>query len=434
MPHSTPQLSRLVLALEVLLLLNPLVPGFAADRGIADFPKLSSGRDWPWWRGPSRNGMAPNPSAPTTFSDTDNVAWKVPVPGRGHSSPIVVGGRIYLTTADESQQVQSVLAFDRATGRSLWKVDISKGGFPARNHAKNTEATPTIASDGERLFVTFFHHQAIQATALDLDGKTVWQRSAGNFNPKRYEYGYAPSPLLYRGTVIVAGEYDGDSFLTALDRSSGQPVWRTPRPNNITFSSPVVAHVGGRDQLLISGAEQVASYDPTTGKPLWTTPGTTAATCGTMVWDGDVVIASGGYPKSETLAVRADGSGTVLWRNNQKCYEQSMLAHAGYVYGLTDGGVLYCWQVQDGKEMWKQRLQGPVSASPVLVGGHIYWANENGTWYVFRPNPQRFDPVAENRLGEEGFASPAVSGNQLLIRTAVGSRAKRQEFLYCLGK
>ena len=407
----------------------------APDRGIGDFPKLSAERDWPWWRGPSRNGVAVSPTAPTKFSDTDNVVWKTPVPGRGHSSPIVIGSQIILSTASKSPQVQSVVAFDRKTGKQVWKTDISEGGFPEKNHAKNTEATPTVACDGERLFVTFFHHETVQCTALDMSGKKVWQETVGPFNPRAFRYGYAPSPTLYRGSVIVSAEYDGESAITALDRQSGKQLWRTKRQSMITFSTPVVAHVAGKDQLLISGAGQVASYDPSNGKPLWTTPGTTAATCGTMVWDGDIVIASGGYPKSETIAVKADGSGKVLWKNEEKCYEQSMLTHQGYVYALNDRGILFCWQASDGTEMWKERLfTGPTSASPVLVGGNIYWPNESGQWFVFKPNPQKYESVAENQLGDEGFASPAVVGGQMFVRTADSSGGKRQEWLYCFGK
>lgn len=405
------------------------------DRGIADFPKLSAKTDWPWWRGPSRNGVAASDAAPPTkWSNTENVTWKVPVPGRGHSSPIVVGDKIFLETADEAKKVQSVVAFDRKTGKQLWKTDLSTGGFPAKNHPKNTEASPTLASDGERLYAAFFHHEKLEATALDLMGKKVWQKTVGPFNPKTFEYGYAPSPTLYRETVIFSAEYDGDSAITALDRKTGNQVWRTKRQSMITFSTPIVAHVAGKDQLLISGAMQVASYDPANGNELWKTPGTTAATCGTMVWDGDIVFASGGYPKPETIAVKADGSAKVLWTNNQKCYEQSMLAVDGYVYGLTDNGIQFCWRGSDGREMWKERLKGPVSSSPVLAGGHIYQANELGTWWVFKPNPDKFDLVAENQLEGEAFPSPAVVGNQLFLRTAKGGGRGRQEMLYCIGK
>jgi outer membrane protein assembly factor BamB len=403
----------------------------ADEKGIADFPKLSASQDWPWWRGPLRNGTAGDVPVPTKLGDADHVAWKVRVPFRGHSSPTVVGNRVFLTTADRSDEVHYVLAFDRATGASLWQVEVNRGGFPAKNHRNNTEATSTVASDGERLFATFYHHDKVVAVALDFDGKILWKKDVCAFRPRTYEYGYAPSPMIYQGTVIVSAEYDGDSYITALDRQTGERAWRATRPTMITFSTPVVAHLAGKDQLLVSGAQKVSAYDPANGNPLWSTEGTTFATCGTMVWDKDIVFASGGYPKPETVAVKADGSGAVLWRNNQKCYEQSMLAWQGHVYALTDNGVMFCWRGSDGKEMWKERLKGPVSASPVLANGHIYWANELGTLYVFRPTPERFDLIAENQIGDSSFPSPAICGGQIFLRIAKGAGGERQEWLYC---
>lgn len=406
----------------------------AADRAIVDFPNLSIKTDWPWWRGPYRNGIASDDPVPVRFSDSENMLWKVPVPGRGHSSPVVVGNRIFLTTANEKEKIHTVLAFDRGSGKGLWKVDVNKGEFPAKNHPKNTEASPTIASDGERLFATFYHHDKVEAVALDFEGREVWKEPVCPFRPRTFEYGYAPSPLLYADHVIIAAEFDGKSFLTALNRKTGQRAWQAPRPNMITFSSPVITHVAGKDQMLISGADSVWSYDPRNGKELWSTKGTTLATCGTMVWDGDIVFASGGYPKPETLAVKADGSGKVLWRNNQKCYEQSMLAFDGHLYGLTDSGVMFCWRATDGREMWKERLKGPVSASPVLAGGNIYWANEEGTLYVFAATPKHFQLVAQNQIGNDSFASPAICGGQIFLRVADKSPNGRQEYLYCFGK
>lgn len=406
-----------------------------AQLNIASFKGLDQQQDWPWWRGPARDGIVgEHQSVPTKFGQNEAVLWKSPVPGRGHGSPIVVGNRVFLATADETRQTQGVLAYDLQTGKPLWQKLISRGGFPEANHPKNTEASSTIASDGARLFVPFFHHKQVQLTCMDLDGRQIWQKTVAPFNPRKYQYGYAASPVLYGDMVIVAAEYDGRSFISAFNAKTGGDVWRIPRAANITFSSPVIANVAGRDQLLISGSEQVSSYDPKTGQALWSVPGTTAATCGTMVWEGDTVFASGGYPKAETIAVRADGSGTVVWRNNKKCYEQSMIVVDGYLYGLTDRGVLYCWRTQDGNEMWRARLSGPVSASPIYVGGHIYWANESGVVFVFRPNAEKFELVAENRLGNESFASPAVAQNKLLLRIAEGSKPNRQEYLVAIGQ
>lgn len=410
------------------------LPVPAAD-AIPGFHKLSAETDWPWWRGPSRSGIAPSSAAPPiTWSETENIVWKTPVPGRGHSSPTVIGNRVYLETADERAQVQSVLAFDRSTGKQVWKTDISRGGFP-RTHPKNSHATPTIAGDGERLFAAFHHHDRLQAVALDAEGKIVWNRSLGEFHPTRFEYGYAPSPVVYRDSVIIAAEYDGDSFIAALRREDGGQLWRTPRPNNITFSTPSIGTIGGRDLLAISGDDRIACYDPASGRPLWSVEATTAATCGTVVWDGDLLFASGGYPEPGTAAVRvAAGRGQVIWANGQKCYEQSMLAYQGYLYALTDKGVLYCFRGSDGTMMWQKRLRGPVSASPVLAGGHIYWANELGTMYVFQPDPAECRMMSENVLGDEAFASPAVGGNQLFLRVAERTSDGRQEYLYCVGR
>jgi hypothetical protein len=427
-------MTRLCSVLACLFFAGLIDSGVSADeKGIGDFPQLSAKNDWPWWRGPLRNGVADQVAVPVKFSETDQVIWKTPVPGRGHSSPTVVGNRVFLTTATTAEQIHEVLAVDRTTGKPLWRKEVNRGGFPAKNHPKNTEATATLACDGERLFAAFYHHDKVVAVTLNFAGEVVWEKEVCRFRPKTYEYGYAPSPVLYQNTVLIAAEYDGESSITALDRQSGDRVWQAPRPTMITFSTPMIAHVAGKDQLLISGAQKVSAYDPATGKPLWSVDGTTLATCGTMVWDGEIVFASGGYPKAETLAIKADGSGEVLWRNNQKCYEQSMLAHDGYLYALTDNGVMFCWRGTDGKEMWKERLKGPVSASPVLANGNLYWANELGTLYVVRANPERFEKVAENQIGSDSFPSPAICGGQIFLRVGKGTGKERQEWLYCFG-
>lgn len=401
------------------------------DSAVAD---IDAKNEWPWWRGTTRDGKSPAAeNIPTKFSETENVLWKVPVLGRGHGSPIVVKSIVCIPTADEEKQTHSVLAFDRETGKALWNKELSQGGFPARNHPKNTEASSTLASDGTLIFATFFHHKTIELFALSLQGEVVWKKVAGAFDPKMFEYGYAPSPVLYQDMVIVTGEYDGDGFIKAFRRSNGEEVWAIARPKSISFSSPVVAYVDDKPQLLISGQQFVMSYDPNTGKQLWSVTGTTFATCGTMVWDGNNVYASGGFPKAETIAIAGDGSKNVLWRNNKKCYEQSMLAHAGNVYALTDNGIAYCWDGASGEQKWEKRLKGPVSSSPVLLGDRILWANEGGTFYVWRASPDKFELLAENQVGDESFASPAVAGGRLFLRVAKQVDEKRQEYLFCIG-
>ena len=389
--------------------------------------------DWSQWRGPNHNNVAEaGQSIPTAWSETDNVVWKVEVPGRGHSSPIVIGDLIVLTSADEQGQQQGVFGFDRRTGKRLWGTVVSQGGFP-KIHTKNTHASSTACSDGSQIYATFNHHNKVEAVALDMQGKIVWQKDVGGFIPKQYEYGYAAAPTLSNGNLIISGDCDTVAWVKALDTRSGRVSWQQERPRKLNWSSPIIGNVAGREQLFISGCDMMAAYDPRTGRSLWSTPCLTMATCGTVVWDDDTVYASGGYPKKETVAVKADGSGTILWTNTVKCYEQSMLIHEGHLYAVDDGGVAYCWHAKSGREMWRSRLRGPISASPVLVGDTIYASNEKGTTFVFKANPASFQAVGQNQLGTVSFATPAVVDNRIYLRVADGQGGGRKETLYAIG-
>lgn len=397
---------------------------------IDSFPSVDARNDWPWWRGISRDGHAMG-TAPKSL-DSKSLLWSQATPGRGHGSPIVVGSQLVLLTADESQQVHSVFALDRKTGKQRWQYVLNRGGFPEDNHPKNTEASPTLACDGQRVIAAAFHHGAIWVTSLTMDGKKEWEIKVGDYNPTRYRYGYAASPVVYGDVVIIAYEYDGPSGLVALRRKDGAEVWRTDRPGTITFSSPVVTSYQGKDYLLISGYDHLRAYDPATGKELWSSQGAATATCGTMVWDAGVVFASGGYPQSETVAVDIK-SGKPLWRNRLKSYEQSMVATGGHVYAYTDSGVLYCWESKTGVEKWRHRLTDKISASGVLVENRIYWANEAGSLWVFEANPEKYIEISQNKVGDEAFASPAVCGGQLFLRIARMEGRDRQEYVVCYG-
>lgn len=389
-------------------------------------------KDWTQWRGPNHNNVAEaEQGVPTEWSETKNVIWKVDILGRGHASPVITGNTIVLCSADDQGQTQAVIAFDRRSGKQLWLTTISQGGFP-RTHDKNTHASPTAATDGKHVFATFCHHEKIEAVALDMKGKIVWRKEVGGFRPKAYEYGYAASPTIYRDKLIISGDCDTIAWLKALKISDGNVAWEQQREKMLNWSSPIVASIAGHDQLLLSGTHKIASYDPESGKPFWSTPCLTMATCGTCIWEGDLIFASGGYPDPETVAVKADGSG-VAWKNKVKCYEQSMVVHKGYLYAFADNGIAYCWNAQTGKEMWKQRLSGPVSASPLIVGDTIFATNEAGTTWAFKTNPDKYEQLAENQLGDSAFASFAAVDGQLFIRAARGDGAGRKETLYCIG-
>lgn len=401
-------------------------------------------QDWLQWRGPTgdnhaaKDNAGADATAPTAWSEDAGLVWKTPVPGRGHSSPTIVGDRIYLITADADAQTQSLLIYDKKTGEVVREVLTHKGKLPANIHPSNSHATSTVASDGERVFALFFNADAAIVTAYDLQGEKLWQERIGGFDPKAYQFGFGSSPRLVDGALVVASEYDGpDSGIYGLNPATGKRLWKAPRLENLSWSSPSVTPVGGKSQLLMSGANKLVSYEPATGKVLWSLDDeSTDATCGTMVWDEKLglAFASGGFPGSFTLAVKLNGDHEVVWRNGIKNYEQSLLVVDGYVYASADRGIAYCWRGSDGKEMWKERLGGKFSASPVLVGKTIYATNEEGATHVYEANPEKFVRVAQNQLGDSAFATTTPADGRLYHRYAKTEDGKRQEYLVAIGE
>jgi outer membrane protein assembly factor BamB len=388
--------------------------------------------DWPSWRGPQQNGQALPQEVPTTWRSTENVLWSVNVPGRGHSSPVVCGGKVFLATALESEQKQLVLAYQQSDGNPLWQTVVHTGNFPGSGelHKKGTNANGTVACDGERIFVGFLNSGAITVSALDLDGKILWQQEVGKFNSK---FGYAPSPLIYKSFVIIAADNQGGGYLAALDRATGAVRWRKARAALSSYSSPMIASVSGKDQLLISGCHEVASFDPATGEQLWTLPGTAEATCGTVVTSEDLVFASGGYPESETICVRGDGSRKV-WNVREKIYEPSMVVFQGNLLGIADNGIGYLWEAAGGKQLWRERLNDQFSASPVVCGDNVFVPSLSGHTLVLTKEGEGMKVVARNKLGTDTYASPAICGGRIYLRVGEGDGEGRVEKLYCIGQ
>ncbi|MCF6286891.1 MAG: PQQ-binding-like beta-propeller repeat protein, partial [Candidatus Hydrogenedentes bacterium] len=277
--------------------------------------------DWAWWRGPTRNGVAAaGQTPPLQWDDEKNVLWKSSVPGRGHASPTVVGERIFLATADEEQEIQSVLCYDRKSGKQRWKTDIHNGGFATaeRNgHIRSSKASSTLACDGQRVFATFLNDNAIYITALGLDGEQLWQQKVCDF---KIFQGYAASPAVYGPLVIVSADHRGGGTVAGFDRVTGKLVWTQKRPELPNYTSPIILNMAGRDQLIILGCDLVSSYDPLTGKKGWEVEGSTVETVSSAVSDGQVLVTSGGYPSKHISVVRGDGSGEVLWRNETRVY------------------------------------------------------------------------------------------------------------------
>lgn len=402
-------------------------------------PGQARAENWPGWRGPNGdNHAAADTDAPIRWDTKSgaNVAWKTAIPGRGHSSPVVIDDSIFLTTAEADKETQSLLKLDRKSGRLMDQWVLHRGTLPTRIHSNNSHASPTPVYDGEHLFVCFYTDDAIWLTAMTTSGQEVWKNRVCEFKPSAFEFGYGASPLVEDDLVIVAAEYDGrDSGIYALNRRTGKQVWKITRPQNLNFASPVVATITGQRQLLLAGADTISAFDPQSGRELWTVDASTEAICGTIVWDGRRILVSGGNPVPGTWCVSGDGSQAQLWDNRVMCYEQSLLTIKNYVFAVADNGVAYCWRTRDGGEMWKKRLfAGPISASPLLVGDRIYIASQSGTVYVISASPNRFDLLAENRTGDSMFASPVAVDDRLYLRCAVGFGNDRQEYLVAIGQ
>lgn len=390
-----------------------------------------SATDWPWWRGPDRNGVAdPNQHPPLEWSPSENVLWERPIPGRGHGSPTIVADRIYLAIADRDRNLQSVLCLDRETGQTVWETVVHRGGLMKKNE-KASQASSTVACDGERLFINFLNDGAVTTTALGLDGELLWQSKVSDYE---IHQGYGSSPAIYQDLVIVSADNKGGGAIVAFDRASGDERWRQARPEKPNYPSPIILHVDGRDQLLMTGCDLVSSFDPQTGERLWEIEGATTECVTSTVTDGNLIYTSGGYPLNHLAAVRADGSGEVAWETGDSLYVPSLLIKDGYLYGVLDAGVAVCWKADTGVEQWKARLGGNFTASPVLVGDRIYAIDEGAVTSIFRASPDRFELLGKNELADDAFATPTIVGGRIYARVGFREGDGRQEKLICIGE
>ena len=418
----------------IFLCIPMLCSGYAAGEEhlttLVDDRMQISPLDWPWWRGPFRNGVAAvEQNLPTCWSESENVIWKTAVPGRGHGSPVVVADHVYVATADIDRDLQSVLCLNRSTGKQEWEAILHQGGLMTKNK-KASAASSTPAWDGERLFANFLNDGAVFTTALDSSGRQLWQTRVSDYV---IHQGYGSSPAVYQDLVIVSADNKGGGAIVALDRVTGDEVWRHSRPKLPNYASPTILSVSGKDQLIFIGCKLVTSLDPLSGETNWEIPGATEECVTSTVTDGTHVFSSGGWPDNHVSAIKADGSGSVVWRNRTRVYVPSMIMKEGYLFGILDAGVATCWKSDTGQEMWKSRLGGVFSSSPILVGEKILVTNETGETFIFDANPKRFKLIAKNQLGDNVFATPAICGGRIYTRVAHQQGDTRQEYLYCVG-
>ena len=406
---------------------------------------LIRAENWPGWRGPSGDGISAGKGIPTKWSSKENIAWRIAVPGEGHSSPIVWGDKVFLTSSLTEKNKRILLCIDRLSGQTVWQRDVVQSP-PETVHRLNSRASGTPATDGKQVYVTFMRAEGdeviapnvgserlitpgkIIVAAYDLDGNEKWKTNVGDFLSA---HGFNTCPVLFEDLVILNGDHDGNAYLVALDRQSGRQRWRTRRENKTrSYVTPIIREIDGITQMILSGSLCIASYDPRNGKRHWIVDGPTEQFVASMVYDGKYVFATGGYPERHTLAIRPGGKGNVTdthiaWRTTRgAAYVPSPIISGRYLLMVADSGIASCFEARTGKRHWMERLPGGHSPSPVSADGLVYFVSDRGVTTIIRPS-ETFAVIAKNELGEPVSASPAISQGQIFLRT--------HQHLYCIG-
>jgi len=375
--------------------------------------------DWPEFRGPTGQGHSSERGVPFEWSEAQNVVWKTRVPGLGWSSPVVAGGRVWLTTAvNDRGGSMRALSFDVDTGRQLVDVEVFRARSADPLNAKNSLASPTPIADGDRLYV---HFGSDGTAALTSSGEIVWKTRL------RYEsqHGNGGSPVLFRDLLIFSADGSDEAFVVALDKQTGKVRWKTPRrqPWDQAYSTPLLIRVGDRDQLVSVGAYRAAAYDPSSGKEIWRVSYADGfSNVPRPVYGHGLVYIATGFQQPTLLAVRPDGSGDVTkthvaWTLKRGApLTPSPLAVGNELYIVNDGGIAQCLDAATGTTHWVQRLGPAYSASPVFADGRIYFLSEDGTSTVIAPG-REFKQLAASALDGEILASMAVSERSIFIRT-----------------
>jgi outer membrane protein assembly factor BamB len=375
------------------------------------------------FRGPHLDGVSREKDEfPTKWSAPDNIAWKREIPGTGHSSPVVTGDRIFLTTCVEESGERLLLCLDRRDGHIVWSKTVLKAPLE-RKHKLNSYASSTPATDGKHVWVTFLDQPHIRVACYDMAGHEVWVKTPGRFNSP---HGFCSSPILHDDLVIVNCDQDNQAaYIVALKKDSGAEQYRIDRPNRTrSYSVPLVVDAGGKKQMVLTGSKCTASYDPATGQRHWLFDGPTEQFVASVVYADDMFFITGGYPEHHILGVRPDGS--IAWRSTRNTsYVPSPIAHRGLFFIVSDEGIASCYEPRSGKMLWNERLSRHVSASMVAAGEHIYVLDDFGTMYVLRAG-RTFELVAKNALKEECYASPALAEGKIFVRGVKN--------LYCIGK
>jgi len=423
------------------LLLSVRIAGLGVSRPAADH--------WPQWRGLNGAGIGEG-AYPDRWSPTEHIAWKTEIPGKGHSSPVVWGDRVFVTTAIEGAVIPGwkapvhlgfdgkpgyvneastgvghmltlkVYAVQADTGKILWERTSFEGPPFDDRHRSNTYASPTIATDGTLVYAFF---ESAGFYAYDVDGTLKWKLDLGGM--AKGGLGPGTSPLIYENLVILQcdQEMGEGSFLAAFDRTNGKEIWRVSRTMRRTWATPIIVSAAGRDELIASGAEAVIAYDPKTGKELWTGPGTVSHPIPSIVTGRGLVFATAGSGAKVVLALRPgalqDADGRVAWRYNKgAAYVTSPIFYGGYLYLVSDAGIMTCLDPVTGAiqyEGGRVPVPATIRSSPVAFGDKILLTSEDGDTFVIRAGPKH-EVLATNSVDEPVWASLALARSMVFIR------------------
>jgi outer membrane protein assembly factor BamB len=398
---------------------------------------------WPQWRGPYATGISKQATPPTTWSEAKGVQWKIEIPGRGSSSPIVWGDRLFIQTAipasapagDASHAPRGginpremhrfvVYAIDRQTGKILWERTAHQAVPHEASHTDNgTWASSSAATDGEHVIAYF---ESFGLYAYDLNGKLIWQKDLGD-KQMRNEFGEGSTPALYGNFIVVVWDHQGQSFIVTLDKRTGAEVWRANRDEIDTWATPLVVEHDGRAQVVVNGMNKVRSYDLQTGKIVWESPGTTMNPIPSPVSGNGMVFVTSGFRGNNLKAIRLAGasgdiagSGQIVWSIDRDTpYVPSPLLYDGIIYFIkTNSGILSAFDAATGKPHYQaQRLEGmgEVFSSPVGAAGRVYIAGRDGVTLVLKHGPA-YEVLARNTLDDGFDASPALVGDVMYLR------------------
>ena len=413
--------------------------------------------NWPQWRGPSGQGVSLEKNLPTEWSPTKNIKWKTPIAGRGHSSPIVWGNKIFLTTAIEGpmvpgakavkhmdgdkeflhpdsvgadrKQTMKVICLNRETGKILWEQTTFEGTPYDNRHRKSSFASSTPATDGKYVYA-FFGTEGLYA--YDMSGKLAWKADLGKLGT--VGMGTGTSPILYENMVVLqCDEENGEaSFIVALDKKTGKEVWRTPRKVQVSWATPLLVRPAKRAEIITSGSEAVIAYDPATGKELWRHKGVESNAIPSPVANNEMVFISAGFPAKIAMAITLGGTGdlvdAVAWKYAKgTAYVPSPILYGDYLYLTTDRGILTCLDARTGEvkyEGGRVPIPATFTASPVAFEGKILLTSEDGDTFIVQAGPKH-EILATNSIGEPVYASPAIADGRIFIRG--------EKNLYCIG-